>query len=131
MKRRCLIVFALMIVLRNLLVAADLRPDLVGRVTKGDGSALAKATVFIYSAGPKQGTASVCPYCYTDCRKKAETASDGRFKIESLDPQLLFRLLIVAGGYEPKFVTKVDPAAGEQQVSMQLISQADCRHRRR
>jgi hypothetical protein len=88
-------------------------PDLVGRVNQENGTALAKATVFVYSAGPKQGTASVCPYCYADCRKKAITGPDGSFKIESLDPQLLFRLLIVAGGYQPKFVPKVDPGSGE------------------
>lgn len=115
----------------GLLMGAENRPDLAGRVTLENGSALPKAMVFIYSAGPKRGTASVCPYCYPDCRKKTETASDGRFKIESLDAHLLFRLLIVAGGYQPKFVTKVDPETGEQQVAMKPISQEDLKSKSR
>src|SRR6266481_7491221 len=86
------------------------RPDLIGRVTHEDGSPVAKATVFIYTAGPKKGTASVCPSCYADCRKKAQTDAEGKFRIESLDPTLLFRLLVVAGGHESQFVPKVDPA---------------------
>ena len=81
MKRNSIRAFALLILLTDLLMAVENRPDLVGRVTKQDGSALPNATVFVYSAGPKQGTASVCPYCYADCRKKTETASDGRFTI--------------------------------------------------
>ncbi len=97
----------------SLCAVAQSSPNLVGRVSQENGAPLAKATVFVYSAGPKQGTASVCPYCYADCRKKAITGPDGHFKIESLDPRLLFRLLVVAGGYEAKFMPKVDPAAGE------------------
>src|SRR2546423_1771890 len=94
------------------------RPDLVGRVAQEDGSPLAKATVFIYTAGPKQATASVCPSCYADCRKKAQTSADGHFRIESLDPELVFRLLVVAGGHQSQFVTNVNPGAGEQKISL-------------
>ncbi|HZR16201.1 MAG TPA: carboxypeptidase regulatory-like domain-containing protein [Verrucomicrobiae bacterium] len=115
----------------GLLIGAEHRPNLAGRVTLEDGSALPKATVFIYSAGPKQGTASVCPYCYPDCQKKTETASDGGFKIDSLDPHLLFRLLVVAGGYQPKFVTKVDPETAEQKIALKPISQEDLKSKTR
>src|SRR5437773_12567917 len=97
------------------------RPDLVGRVTQEDGSPVIKATVFIYTAGPKQGTASVCPSCYPDCRKKAQTGTDGKFRIEALDPKLLFRLLVVAGGHQSKFVPKVDPSKGEQDITAQPL----------
>ncbi|MCX6927243.1 MAG: hypothetical protein NT154_29175 [Verrucomicrobia bacterium] len=94
-------------------------------MTKENGEALSKASVFVYSAGPKQGTASVCPYCYADCRKKTKTGADGGFKIESLDPHLLFRLLIVASRCEPRFVTQVDPVFGGQVIWMKAISPED------
>ncbi len=103
--------------------SAAARPDLTGRVTHDDGTPVAKATVFVYSAGPKEGTSSLCPYCYADCSKKAQTGADGRFKIESLDPTLLFRLLVVAGGHESKFQTKVDPAAGDETITLKLLSE--------
>ncbi|HXJ60077.1 MAG TPA: carboxypeptidase-like regulatory domain-containing protein [Verrucomicrobiae bacterium] len=93
-------------------VAAETRPDLSGRVTRSDGTPLPKATVFIYTAGPKKGTASTCPSCYPDCRKNAQTDAQGRFTIEALDPTLRFRVLIVASGHQPEFLTKVDPGAG-------------------
>ena len=55
----------------NLFAAADARTDLTGNVTDKDGRPLNKATVFIYSAAPKEGSSSLCPYCYADCQKKA------------------------------------------------------------
>src|SRR5436190_19453713 len=78
------------------------RPDLLGRVLATNG--LPRATVFISTAGPKVGTSTFCPSCYADCRKSAKTDAQGNFKIESLDPQLRFHVLVVAPGYEPKFV---------------------------
>jgi hypothetical protein len=44
---------------------------------------------------------------------------------------LLFRLLIVATGHESKFVTKVDPAAGEQVVSLKPLSREALKSRTR
>lgn len=122
MKANLFSCIGLLVCIVTLSAAAQSRPDLTGRVTKEDAAPLPKANIFIYSAGPKQGTASVCPYCYADCRKKTSSDADGRFEIQSLDPQLLFRLLIVAGGYQAKFVPKVDPASGEQVVSMKPIN---------
>src|SRR5215475_12393599 len=86
------------------------RPDLTGTVKDSEGNPLDHASVFIYTAGPKEGTGILCPSCYADCRKHTTTGSDGQFKIESLDPTLLFRILVVAKGKEPKFMPKVDPA---------------------
>jgi hypothetical protein len=106
----------------NSIAANEPRPDLLGRVTTDEGAPLANATVFIYSAGPKKGSATLCPYCYPDCRKKIKTAADGSFKIDSLDPQLRFRLLVVASGYESRFVTTVDPAIGPREVTMDKLT---------
>ena len=113
------------------LSAADPRPDLVGRVEDADGSPVAKASVFIYTAGPKKGTSTFCPSCYADCRKQTRTGADGRFKIESLDPTLLFRLLVVAPGHESTFATIVDPARGEQEIVLNPLSDADLTSNRR
>ncbi len=85
------------------------RPDLTGIVSDAAGAALPEATVFIFTAGPRVGTSTFCPSCYPDCRKNATTDKDGKFKIEALDPNLLFRLLVVGADHKPKFVTKVDP----------------------
>jgi len=91
--------------------AGGARPDLTGIVRDDNGKPLERASVFIYTAGPKQGAGMLCPSCYADCRKKATTDEQGRFKIESLDPTLLFRVLVVAAEHRPEFVNKVDPAA--------------------
>lgn len=106
----------------KLLAASDAQPDLTGRVAETNGSPVAKATVFIYTAGPKQGTSSLCPYCYADCQKKAQTDEDGHFKIESLDPALIFQLLIIANGHESKIVSKVDPAKSEQKIVLKPLT---------
>jgi hypothetical protein len=95
------------------------RPDLVGRVSAGD--VIPKATIFIFTAGPKVGTSTFCPSCYADCRKSAKTGAQGEFKIESLDPQLIFRILVVAKGYKPKFVSKIDPVQGPLAVDLEAV----------
>ncbi len=95
------------------------RPDLVGHVNAGD--IVPKATIFIFTAGPKVGTSTFCPSCYADCRKSAKSDAQGEFKIDSLDPQLIFRILVVAKGYKPKFVSKVDPAKGPLAVDLEAV----------
>jgi beta-lactamase regulating signal transducer with metallopeptidase domain len=100
------------------------RPDLIGRVQRADGQP-ASATVFIDSAGPKVGTSPYCPSCYADCRKKAKTDSSGNFKIESLDPDLLFRILVVGDGYKPKYVAHVDPGHKPVEVSLASLNLAE------
>jgi len=96
-----------------------LRPNLEGRVTADN--VIPKATVFIFTAGPKVGTSTFCPSCYADCRKRAKTDAQGDFKLESLDPQLLFRILVVAKGYKPQFVAKVNPAKGPITVDLEPV----------
>lgn len=88
----------------------DLRPNLTGIVQDESDNPVTNAVVFIYTAGPKHGPSTFCPSCYTDCRKRATTDAQGRFTITSLDPDLLFRVLVAGGGWEPEFVSKVDPA---------------------
>ena len=93
-------------------VAAAEPVDISGRAANSDGSPITNATILIYTAAPQQGTSSLCPYCYADCAKRAATGPDGEFEIKSLDPALLFRLLVLAPGHESKFIDKVNPAGG-------------------
>lgn len=104
--------------------AADPRLDLTGRIVGTNGAPIARATVFIYTASPKQGTSCLCPYCYPDCQKKAQSDADGRFRIESLDPALMFRLLVVAEGRQSELVSKVDPAQGGPTITLKPWSEA-------
>lgn len=95
--------------------------DLSGVVKTKDGKPAA-ATVFIYTAAPKEGVGILCPSCYADCRKRAITDAQGWFKIEDLDPALIFRVLVVAEAHQPEFVTKVDPANGPLDVRLKAVS---------
>lgn len=79
----------------------------------------AAATVFIYTAAPREGSTPICPSCFPDCDKSARTDRQGRFEIESLDPQLLFRLLVAGKDSKPEFVAGVDPANGPIRITIQ------------
>ncbi len=96
-------------------------PDLIGVVSDDRGDTLFEATVFIYTAGPRVGTSTLCPSCYLDCRKRATTDKDGTFRIPALDPSLLFRLLVVGKNHKSKFVNKVDPLAGPVNVALERL----------
>lgn len=102
------------------------RPDLVGQIQNTNGEPIV-ATVFISTAGPKVGTSPFCPSCYADCRKSAKSDANGNFKIESLNPQLRFRILVVAKNYRPKFVGKIDPAKGPITVKLKPANLSDAR----
>jgi peroxiredoxin/protocatechuate 3,4-dioxygenase beta subunit len=99
--------------------------DLTGTVKNAEGDPVSGATVFIYTAAPKEGVGVLCPSCYADCRKRTTTDAQGRFTIESLDPALLFRVLVAAGDYQPKFVDKVDPSAKALSIKLKLASLGD------
>lgn len=94
------------------------RPDLVGTVKDELAHPVGNARVFIYTAGPKEGAGILCPSCYADCRKRAITDADGHFKIEALDPALIFRILVVAQGSRPQFVTNIDPVLKPIEVTL-------------
>jgi len=105
-------------------LAAEDRLNLTGTVRYEDGPPVPKATVFIYTAGPKTGTSSLCPSCYADCAKKSQTDTAGAFTLPSLDPTLVFKVLVVASGCESTFVSKVDPAAGPLAVTLKRLDPA-------
>lgn len=98
------------------------RADLSGVVRAKDGSPLADASIFIYTAAPRTGPGLLCPFEYADCRKNGDTDAQGRFKLESLDPTLLFRILAVGKDHIPKFISEVDPFQGQVEVSLEELS---------
>jgi hypothetical protein len=102
-----------------LLTAAPDRLDLTGRVTAADGTSVKAAHVMIYTARVRKGTNALCPSCYADCSKKAETDTNGSFKITALDPALLFRVLVVAEGFRAAFAENVDPGARPIMVTLE------------
>lgn len=97
-------------------------PALSGIIKNSTGQPLADATVFIYTAAPKDGPGLLCPSCYADCRKHSTTGADGKFKIDDLNSNLLFRILVVAPKCQPKFVGKIDPAKTNLQVALKPVS---------
>ncbi len=111
--------FATILAAAAVLTAGPGRVDLAGRVTSGD-SPVAGASVIVYAAGVRQGTSPYNPSAHNDCGKRATTDGDGRYRIESLDPSLLFRILAVADGLEPQFEGKVDPAAGPLAIALKV-----------
>jgi len=113
--RNCSLVLAAALAI-TAAAAEPARPDLAGRITNPDGSPITNATILIYTAAQKEGTSSLCPYCYADCRKQGATGPNGEFEIKSLDPALLFRLLVLAPEHESAFVEKVNPANGAVKV---------------
>ena len=92
------------------------RPDLVGRIVTSGDRPLAGAHVLIDSAAVRQGTSPLCPSCYADCRKSAETDKEGHFRIASVDPELIFNVLVVADGFQPTIARKADTAKGPLKV---------------
>ncbi len=117
--------FALLLPGVSLRAAGQLRPDLTGNVTDSAGQPVKDAQVFIYTAGPKEGAGVLCPSCYADCRKKAATDAEGKFKIESLDPALIFRVLVVGKDSQPQFVGKVDPAVKPLSITLKAAKTSD------
>jgi protocatechuate 3,4-dioxygenase beta subunit len=115
------IAFACLILLGNLAWGATSR--LTGTINEGDGKPLSGATVQIWTAGMKVGTSIFCPSCYVDCGKSSKTDAAGHFSIADLDPQLLFRVLVVREGYVPQFLTDVNPDKGPITASLKLQSQ--------
>jgi hypothetical protein len=85
------------------------RPDLTGRVVV-PRTASGVPKVMVFGAAPKGGGA--LSLAYPDCAKSVQPDADGQFKIPSLDPELKFRLLIVAPGCKPQVIQGLDPAGG-------------------
>jgi hypothetical protein len=92
--------------------AAEAKLTIEGRVTDPQAKPIAGATVHVYTARPRVGLGSTCASCYPECGKQVVTDRRGRFTIQGLGDQLLYRLLFVAPDRVPEFRDRVDPLAG-------------------
>src|SRR5436190_15140964 len=96
-----------------LLLADGAAPvDLSGTIIGEDQKPILGATVYVYSAAPKKGAATINAFDYPDCAKSAVADATGAFTIVGVDSNLTFRLLVVADGRRPLILKKVDPARG-------------------
>src|SRR5690606_20853338 len=105
-----------------LLAAVPATSDLTGTVTDIEGNPVAGAAVFIYQAGVRSGNSTLCPSCLPGWGRRTPPDTRGRFLMESLDPELLCRVLVAADGPEPVFASKVDPSSGPLTVSIKRRS---------
>src|SRR5262249_43184568 len=74
------------------------------------------------------GYSTYCPTCYPDCGKRTFSDAKGEFKIDGLNSDLRFRLLVVQEGYRPTFVPGVDSATPAKAVLQVRPPAADPSH---
>ena len=98
------------------------RPSFSARVVSETGEPVPGATVFVWTARPREGPTMYCPSCYLDCGKRAESNADGSLAIESLDPALLFNLMTTADGFVSEQSGFVDVQGGT--VTIELAPRA-------
>jgi|KBSSwiStaDraftv2_1062776.scaffolds.fasta_scaffold138944_2 hypothetical protein len=102
--------------------AQDDAPRLEGTVLLADGQSATNALVFIFSAAPRDGTKGVLsPHYFPDCGRYARTDAEGRFVIQPVDKDLLFRLLVTAPGHRPDYIKDADPMFGGGQVKLKRL----------
>jgi len=91
-------------------VSAANQAVLIGVVRDPENQPLADASVFVFSAKPRQGAATVTATAYPECGKVGRTDGNGQFQITGLNPELIYRLHVVAAGHRPHFITNADPS---------------------
>lgn len=109
------------LILLTALPAASTPGTLAGQVLDEHGAPLVGAVVDLYTAKPREGLAVTCPSCYRDCAKLAKSDDQGRFSIGDLDPELLFRVLVMAPGRRAALTQFVDPAEAELEVKLEPL----------
>jgi len=92
---------------------------LSGTIRDEAGKPLAGATVSMFTAKPREGVGTICPSCYTDCRKYATSDAQGQFAIEGLDAELFFTVLVMAPRHRSHLTQWLDPLAGPLEVKLQ------------
>jgi hypothetical protein len=93
-------------------VGATERATANGKVVAAAGTPVEHATVLVYEARTRNGYSVYCPTCWVDCGKRTITNAEGKYSISGLNPDLVFKLLVVRNGYRTVFVDKVDPSKG-------------------
>lgn len=83
-----------------------------GKVLGAGGQPIEHVTVLVYEARTRRGYSVYCPTCWVDCGKRTLTNAEGEYSISGLNPELVFKLLVVKNGYKPVFIETVDPSKG-------------------
>src|SRR5688572_29725553 len=105
---------------------------LTGTVFDFGAAPLKGARVYIHTAKPKDALSVTGSSSYPDCAKRAITDAEGKFKIEGLDPDLSFRLLIAAKEHAPKFEENIEPESDSIEIFLQPSrSEEDVKQRMR
>lgn len=94
------------------------KEELTGQILDSGGEPVTNAVVTIESAYRRHGGNAQCPTCYPEVGKQARTDKDGQFKFAAVDTRLVYKMLVIAKGYEPKFVEKVDLTRGPANLSI-------------
>ena len=95
--------------------------DLSGKVVDENDKPVPGARVLIYTATPRVGISPSNPASFPDCAKSIASVGDGAFVIRSLDPSLVFRVLVVAKGLQSTLIENVDPLKGPIQAQLKAI----------
>src|SRR5437762_8257631 len=104
-------------------LAASSAPDtLTGHVVDENGAPLSGAVIHLNTAKPRTGLAVTCPSCYRDCARSAVTNGEGQFSVAELDPNLLFRVLIVAPGRKAVLTKWTDPVKTKLEVKLSPLA---------
>jgi hypothetical protein len=110
-------------VLSILIMLADAQSpaDLHGKVVAPDGVPITQASIVVYTAAPRKGNESVSTNSHPDCEKSTASDDQGGFTIAAVDSSLNFELLVLAEGYRPLLLKKVDPTRGEINAKMSTL----------
>ena len=106
-------------------VHAAEQPRLEGIIMDSKGRPLPNANVYVYTAKPREGDATMCATCYPECGKKVRTDEQGHFNIEPVNGDLLYRLLVTAKGWRAEYITDADPLFGSVEARMKAHRWAD------
>ena len=98
--------------------AAEDKPRIEGIIMGNKGAPLSNALVTVYSAKPREGEGTVCASCYPECGKHVRTDASGRFLIEPLNPDLIYRLIVSANDYRPDYIKDADPTFGDVELRL-------------
>jgi len=100
-------------------MSADDEPARIeGAVRSIEGAPVTNALVLVASARPRQAQILFCPSCAGECGKRARADADGRFRIEPIEPDLIYGLVVVAKGFQPVCLEVADPLFGDVQAEL-------------
>jgi len=101
--------------------ASTFAADLRGTILNRQGEPIPNALVFIYTAKQRTGPSTLCPSCYRECGLRARTDDEGNFRIPGVSIELLYRLVVLAKGYRPDYITNADPIGPSAEIKLRPL----------